>query len=333
MRQLANISWSDAAANSKYPLDDRASCLSDDGTPLPPDILVDAIIRYEGDQLVPLRVAAITISPRVSTILVCTSPDDGPSQAIAFANIIGAVPWKTYPLESLVSGIAGWVSFGPGVQDNSGVRSWSFSTAAQGRLLDRCGVPFSPGRVRTFKVAEAVTGISGPLSLKSSDGSLKVTIKKVDVPNQDGTTSTVDGVFVGLDLTEAQLSKYIGPCDVRPESGNCRKSPIYDIANVSPGADGIVTIKFSGPVTPVFVNGRLFVQHDGTQAEVCLSGSSPIVATPAPACGDGLPSDEQPTPCTRVLFPLPPGSTDPLTELGPFTAGIIIDSSGQGSLP
>ena len=329
MLQLANISWADATASTNYPFDDRASCLSDVGVPLPPDVLTDLVLRYAGDSERTICVSAVAVSPGMASILVSIDDGTGKLTASAYATIALPEPWKTYALLPLVDGVSGWVTFGPGVSGRTDNRSWAFGTTAQGALLDRCGFPFSAGRVRTVRSTSSATQLTGPVKLLSSDSSLLISKSTVTPPGE----AEIQAINIGLPLTADALSKYLGPCDVRPEAGNCANGAVYDVSGAVPDAEGVMTIAFGGPVSASIVNNRIVLSHSNSQAQICTPTSSPLsksaIASCTPASGATLP-----TPCTQNPIPAAPypHTGDPLAALGPFVLGIQDNIDGDGHI-
>ena len=126
---------------------------------------------------------------------------------------------------------------------------------------------------------------------------------------------TTDAIVLQLTATASDntLQKYIGPCGVRPESGNCGTPGIETIGGVSPDCDGNIDIIFRQLVVGEFPEcnsiaagmvldqgvaladvcaARIVIDHGGT--DLCADSSIP--AEPSiPGSEGSLPSDSSET--------------------------------------
>lgn len=239
---VRNQNWYDLQAGRRYPLDDRSSGLDDAGKPISDDVIVDCHLRFPSTLGVHAFVQAITVTPSLVTIVFGAAADlettEGPSIAAITVLKKDLSAGVNYTLNSLLPGVAGWVAFGPGIQEEFVGR---YSTPNQTLILPRCARPYEPLPIPTIGKQNLATALEGLISI--------VGVSPVEAFYDEVTINDAPAKAIVLRLlTEFNganpLQTFLGNCGERPESGTCPKPPIETINGISPDCDGNINIVF-----------------------------------------------------------------------------------------
>ena len=252
----------------RYPIDDAASAVADDGTPLPPGLLVDLAVRFPSSLGTALALAAATATPGLVTLVFVAYPAPalGPSGPAASATPLPAcsvaipqpvVPGLPYPVQPLAPGVGGWAVFGPGALGDSPY-SGRFSAVAQGAILGRCARPYGPPAIPTVRrqgVADVLTG----LVTLAAGADLAVAVASLPIDRANtGSAVTTPAIVVALaDSIGGRdvFGLYSGPCAARPESGTCPRPPLTQFGPAVPDCAGNINLRIKGAVLTPTAHG------------------------------------------------------------------------------
>lgn len=328
-----------------YPIDDSASCVSDAGVRVPPDLITDLTIRWPnvlGDYAF---IAGLHVTPVLVTLTIqASNSTDTPTEFVPLAVVSIRQPvqvGRMYAITPQAQGVGGWIVFGGGT---SSLRySGRFTGPKQSKLTPRCARPYRPLPVKSLQVQGASTTLDGVVILKASDP-LKFTkeqrfianafrdcivVSLVDNNGSDGFPVPAQASNI-VGLTQPSVfQQFAGPCAGRPESNTCNcPEPIQFINAVSPDCNGVITLKFDGCTQLASVDGSsVLVTCEMSLANACLplqiptsDGLLPFELTPAVI--PPVPPVVPPPPVPPTI-PLPP--PPPITL--PFTACIYNETA------
>ncbi len=285
MGDTFNGNWYGGNENRGYPIDDSATGVDDAGGFVPHDIIVDARVIVPAAVAAGVFVGAIAAGPNVATVvLMADDVDFTPLGAVTVPAPI--VPYKSYAIRPMQPGVAGWVVFGNGALQPYVGR---FSSAGQSRLATRCARPYRPFPVPSIGKEFLSTTLTGVVSLVAGED-ISITVEDRTIGD-----SPVRAVVVGLanTLNRDVYALYTGPCDGRPESGSCAKTPLQSINGVSPDCDGNIDIDFRGVAASATPGGG------GVTLSLPIGLSSTCGDDGLPA-GDGTLANDYPDRCASI---------------------------------
>lgn len=234
---IRNLNWYNLQSTRRYPLDQSATGETSAGVSLPNDILVDCHIRFDNALGQFAYIQAITVAPNVVSLLIGASDEQNQAgKTIAAVTVPRPITLhRHYAVSALTSGVAGWVVFGPGVNDET--FSARFETPAQTLLMPRCARPHRNLPIPSIKKIEVQNALAGVVNLEAVEPF---------VLTYDKTNKRVVFSLNQYDasLTFNPLSYFLPACTERPESGTCPKTPISTINGISPDCAGDIKIVF-----------------------------------------------------------------------------------------
>lgn len=248
---ITYLDWQVRNSQRKYPIDEACSAADDSGTPLPESFLVDANIwapKYLYDPTHPLRFvylssAQISASMVSLTILGCT---DHLGSAEAQFVPLGAVslikpvdPYRNYPIEPLLDGVMGWVSFGHTVSGDANL-ALRFSRPDQAMFVPKSARFYDYLPIPDVSVYEGTSKVAGDVRIVAQPPF----VAEIKDMRLDGETQDRKMLVISLLQTEEVMGSFAGPCGKRPETGNCVNTPITSIAGVAPDCSGNINIQF-----------------------------------------------------------------------------------------
>lgn len=301
---VRNQNWYNLQEGRRYPLDDRGTGIDDVGEPIRDNIIVDCHIRFPSNLGKYLFVQAITVSPKIVTVLFGVSDDidsEGEFKSIAAITLPKPIQKNTnYNITPLVSGVAGWIAFGSGVEEPFAGR---YSTPIQSFIQPRTARPYRPlpiptlGKLNLEKALTDIVNIQGVAPVVASYR--VVTVDGVQAP-------AIVFELQGETTTSNPLKEFLGPCGKRPESGTCDKPAIQTINGVSPDCDGNIVIEFDGFTGYAFEDcGGIDIGTSIGLQQTCESTNPPKQYSDlcAPSSAG---SDYWPDPTDQVVDPVPP---------------------------
>lgn len=240
-----NQNWFSANTGRRYPVDDSATGEDDTGASLPDDILVDLSVRAPSSVGNYLFVGGVNVSSgAVAVVILASNTYSGidPAPVATFSMSRSSLQeGKVYPLQAMATGVAGWISFGPGTNFGGANYSGKFSTPHQAKIAPRCGQVYRASPVTSFgKVG--VTGMSGLVRL-SSGPDLLITRQTRVIEGEEK-----QAIIFALkrDAARNVYEEYRGPCTGRPESGTCDGIGFRSLAGVTPDCEGNINLVVQG---------------------------------------------------------------------------------------
>jgi hypothetical protein len=311
---VRNQHWYNLNEGRRYPLDDKATALSDSGDMLPSNIITDIRLRWPRLAGQYAFVSAVTVTPgAVSVTIQAADSLDNPNQvhtpvAVISVPIQDMEEGRQFRLEAQYPETFGYITFGSGIQNDFVGR---FGSPAQTLLAPRAARHHDGLPVKSLGKLYNATALTGVVQLlgtepvevvKESREILGVerdviVIRLVDDPTAGQTGQAEESVF----------SQYAGPCAKRPESDTCGEpTPIEFINAVAPDCDGVICLDFDG----VSVVGR---NTDDCSIVVDLPfGLSEACVPPfLPDENGNLPSEVPPV---NIVPPIPPEPPIPPDE-------------------
>lgn len=272
---VRNLNWYNLQATREYPLDDRATSETDAHIALPSNMLVDAHIRFPESLGKYAYLQGFTSAPGIVTALIGVTDnlnEEGPTVAAVQATRPVSA-YVNYTVTSIVPGVAGWLTFGPGIEE---MFSGRFSSPQQTLITPRCARSYKPLPIPTISKVGLGAALSGVVKII---GEAPIEAVFYSALNVDGRTAP--GIVLRLSKNDASLSYnpftyFTGTCSQRPESGTCPKTPIETINGVSPDCHGNIDIVFGPPATALpFQNcGGIDVLSPTTLQQVCAGGDT-----------------------------------------------------------
>lgn len=301
--------WYARNASRAYPLDDASTGRTDDGRPLPPGLLVDAMLRVAAAAAAP-RLAGLTSGPGLVTAVFAS--EDG---LIGAATALQPAAGRAVEVVGPDGLVVGWVAFGAATAAAS---PWSgrFATPAQAALLDRCLVRTPP----TLPGLQGPAGRDGPTLaghvVLEGGGDLEVVDREIPVVLESSPT-TVPALGLRLRRSTpdgrgaAPRARYAGPCAARPIAGGCLRTPIERVNGVAPDCDGILTLELRDFIVIPIVDAAsstpdavLDVALDlpWSLADACAAGRDAAEDPVPDAAGRVRPAPERPPACAEPVL-------------------------------
>ena len=272
--------WYALNAARPYPVDDSATLRDDSGQVLPYDLLVDCQLRLPSTlgRFVFLSSAVVTPTLVSLTFLATQhAPVEDGCESLALPadefTPVAAISLprarleahRHYPVEAFAAGVGGWVVLGPGIDQPYRGR---FSTSQQALLCPRSARWYNPLPIPSFGKLGVHPGLEGVVRLVAgSDVEIAAETKLVG-----GASRQCIVLRLKDDQNRNVYATYVGPCDLRPESGNCARPPIETINGLRPDCDGNIDIVFRGDleVRPYDVGSAgLIVEHELGLIDIC----------------------------------------------------------------
>ena len=317
--------WYNVNEQRAYPLDDASTCTDDLGRLVPPDILVDAQIRFPNNLGKYLFLSSLTVSKAGLVSLTVLAADehalDAPTASsftpVAALAVVNPAPYAVQALQAYMPGVSGWVVFGNGAT-KAGV--WRFSTPVQAMLAPRAASSYPPfGGVTSIRLAGSTQRLTGVISLIASGDLVIEPAQRVVAGVQRDVIlfrlqqSTVTNVF----------TYYAGKCAQRPENNNCEQPVVNNVGGATPDCSGNIDLDFKTAdglqmfdVYPVYeddtgaAGGTLVVDYAHGLTTVCPGETSlPFDLLPLPpeesssSSGSGLPFPPPPADCQSFHMP------------------------------
>lgn len=313
---IRNNHWYNLNEQRSYPLDDTASCVSDDEQRLPNTIIQDIRVRWPIQYGKYAFVSAVSATPHIVTVMIEVAETldnvDRNSTLIAGITVPRAdlLPGQALTLQAFKNYVGGFISFGNFADLNF---SGSFSSPQQSLLTARAARYVRTPPVPSIGVENASTALRGvvnfagiaPMQLIKEPRVINgveyenVIVFRLAQPtlefNQE--TPIVDSVF----------SEFAGDCGKRVGARSCDDpQPIESINGVRPDCDGVLTIEFAGCA----IVGRNTADC-GVVVDCNLGLSTSCDPPYLPALTDGkLPSESPPILTPPPLPPEPPVTPD-----------------------
>lgn len=263
---IRNQNWYNLQSTRSYPLDEGSTCVDDAGVFVRNDILVDCHIKFPSTIGAQMYVQGITISAGLVTVLFGVT---GGQTVAVFSEPKPVTPYINYAVTGLVSGISGWIVFGPGIAEDFIGR---YTAINQTALSPRCARPYRPLPIPTIGKLNLTTALEGVVNLIALTPVTMdyETVKTSDDVQHPAIVLRLDKSLIST--TYNPLVEFLGPCGQRPESGTCPKKPIETINGVEPDCNGNINIEFVGFDAANFSDcGGIDILTDISLADVCAA--------------------------------------------------------------
>lgn len=233
------IQWENLNSNRNFPFDLTASLVSESGTHVQDNILVDAFIMrgispaLGGDAYdSPVWVSNIHISNSMFSICICDNYGGVASFSISRTAFI---PYNVYRCNPLRNNISALLTFGDISFPDNFDEVLNFKlTSSSGRLSEAIVASFLTSGVTKITDDVSGTSISGDVPIEFRSNFVKSNI-----------TRNEDGVFVAdIAITDSGNDTIAGPCNADVDPDVCGAIPIKSINGVSCTADGEIAIRF-----------------------------------------------------------------------------------------
>ena len=261
-----------------FPLDDTVDGVGDNGAQLPFDVLVDCKLRFPDSLGTYAFIGGITVTENLVTLVICGTTSVSEVSAfspLAALTVTNPQPGVPYAVRPLAGGVGGWVVFGAGVTVRGGTiskQSLRFSSPAQSLLAPKCARAYKLPPVESLGKAGRNTALTGFVRV-IGDGDVEAVKEQVFIGDKFR-----DALVLRLKQLPDEpnvLAKYIGPCDLRPESRNCPRGAVETINNVKPDCNGNINISF-GVLQAGLLEacGGIVLSHDVDLDEACRTTST-----------------------------------------------------------
>lgn len=243
------LGWLSRNSGRKFPIDDTATAVADSAERIEDDVITDLKLSWPESLGKYAFISFLSITDNIVSLGITVASD-----ALAATNclpIATAVVSKrtanrrVHRLSPMQAGVAGFVTFGD-VTKNVNL---TFSTPAQARISPTAGAPFATSGVTSLNVPGGAK-LTGDITLIAGND---ITLRQVPLETSGGLPAGT-AIAIGLRDPSANndtMSKYVGACNRRPESGNCETGngaapAIQTINGISAACDRTIKILFEG---------------------------------------------------------------------------------------
>lgn len=256
MSAITNNNWYNLNSTRKYPLDEGATGIDDNGIVMPATIITDINIRLPmslglGGMLSGLvvtnnLVSATFLATNQPAVEYFTSEVSSSAAAESFTPLCSVSLVKPveigvpYPLVPFADGVAGWIVFGEGINKTY---NGKFSTLRQSTLAPKVCRYYRNYPVTSIGKKDSTTELTGLVQLVAGrDVSIELGEREIEGEVKKAI------VFSLKDRTnQNSLQLYTSKCSGRPESKTCDKESVEFINSVGPDCQGNLNIVFEEP--------------------------------------------------------------------------------------
>lgn len=238
LSSLSGLFWQNINSQRKYPFADDATLLStgSKGSTLPNDVIVDCSVWSPNSTDIYLGSINCKDGYVGVTFL------ENSNVVLKFSGHVRE--YEVQPLDSVVAGYSGFISFGRGVHKEG---SWKFSVYNASKLLPSCVISIPGLEAIILEDARTEQQLSSQVRLiNNTPEDLNIEIKRendIDPVIVDG--NAVNAVIFSLNTSASGVDvfqKYLHPAAVSPDNDNCQSRVIRSINKVVPDCDGYITI-------------------------------------------------------------------------------------------
>lgn len=257
--KVSNIQWLSANSGKKYPLDDISSGVDDLGDSMLTNIVTDLNIWFPGDSN---SDRACISSVRVSRSLVTVTISAAGSDFVPLAAITvpkPVIPFRNYALSTYKDNTYGWICFDDAVNSMDEV-TFKFDPSQNNSLISpRAATAYKTTGVTSIKkksLSEKLTGLVSVISGTPDELVIeKQTRTLPGIGEVEALVFRLNEDVAGPDI----YSKFLGECDVSPDSGTCKRDEIYSINEVVPDCAGVIKLIFDEVEDPS--TGQLLITN------------------------------------------------------------------------
>jgi len=330
---VRNQNWYNLNESRDYPLDDKATAISDDDDRIPQNVIADIRVRWPEWAGQYAFLGSVAVTPGLVTVTVLASSnlsnDDSSYIPIAVSSVTlsSLEEGRQYAMESMYPGAFGYIVYGSGI---SAAYSGRFKSPLQSLLSPRSCRPHSGLPIKGLGKLYDRVALTGMVNLAAEEPfQITKEVRTISGDTKEVVVFSVIaevGTLADTSLSESILQSLAGECGKRPESGTCGcPEPIEYVNSVSPDCNGVLTFEFKGCAiigrnTTLTSDGKT----DNSMVIDCGSSISDTCEPPfLPTMAGFLPSEKQPIPPETPVPPEPP-VPDPESVNTPFESPIIL---------
>lgn len=262
-QQIYNLDWFSSNEAVKYPLDSLASCIPVGYSTMPPELLgviTDISFALPSTIQDEPYLSALTITDDLLTLVICV----GDEPLFVFSSTQSQLYiHRYYTLTPFVTGCSGVITFGNAAKTHR--CAYKFSSPAESGFLPSVYHKYLTFPVTGIRQQGHISPCIGDVLFKGA-GDVKVGVETLTING-----SSQKALVFGLDysLSDDVISRYLGPCDARPESGTCKRTSIEAINSATP-TNGNIIIRGDGISIDTF-DGKMTMSSGYTLDDVCVS--------------------------------------------------------------
>ena len=262
-QQTYNLDWFSSNETVKYPLDSLASCIPTGYSVMPPElpgVITDISFALPSSIEDEPYLSALTITDDLLTLIICV----GDEPLFVFSTTQSQLyVHRYYNLTPFVTGCSGVITFGNAAKTHR--CAYKFSSPAESGFLPSVYHKYMAFPITGIHQKGHIVPCIGDIQFQGA-GDVKV---EVDTLTING--SSQKALVFGLDYSASEdtITRYLGPCDGRPESDTCVRTSIENINSATP-VDGNIIIRGEGISIDTF-DGRMTMSSGYTLDDVCVS--------------------------------------------------------------
>lgn len=330
---IRNQNWYNLNESRDYPLDDKATAISDGDDRIPQDIITDIRVRWPDWAGQYAFLGSLAVTPGLVTVTVLASSnlsnDDSSYIPIAASSVALSTleQGRQYALESMYPGSFGYVVYGSGI---SNAYSGRFKSPLQSLLSPRSCRPHAGLPIKGLGKLYDQIALTGMVNL-AAESPFQITkeVRTISGDTKEVVVFSVTeevGTGANTSLSESILQSLAGECGKRPESGTCGcPEPIEYVNAVGPDCDGVLTFEFKGCAV---IGRNITLTSDGkTDNSMVIDCSTSISDTCEPPflpTIEGLLPSEKAAQTPDTPTPPEPPVPDPESVNTPFVSPIIL---------
>lgn len=278
--------WYNLNCSRSWPLDERATGISDAGDFMSDQLIADLHIRFPSTAGPRAFIAGLVVTDRlVSVVIQACEGEESAGPFVALGSVTLPKPvdvYRAYPVQAIYPGVGGWIVFGPGIVDVTGYNG-RFSSPTQTLLTTRTARAYRPLPISGVGRSGADTRLTGVVGL-SGGNDIEIVKECLEIPSYlpppgqecDEEAAELRNVIVfrlkdksGSADERNVLDLYRGPCGARPESRTCEGAePIEFVGPIQPDCCGNITIEFRGCADLTKIESETIVDELGDPVSV-----------------------------------------------------------------
>lgn len=240
--------WMVQNTQRKYPIDDHATGVDDDGGIVREDVIADLhlMVPWAAPHVFVSSIAvtshAVSVTFLGSTAPAVPADPAHPGHSGEFVPLAlfsapkPVVPFRNYPLQPVVPGVRGWIAFG-GIVASGDTASHKISTPEQGAVCPKAVRVYTPAPVPSVGVQYNPARLTGDITFLA-EAPLRIEERMVGVGEE-----SVKAFVFSLDGTLDTYQAFAPVCFSAPFMGTCGRVPIRAINGVTPDSSGNITLK------------------------------------------------------------------------------------------
>jgi len=246
---IKHLEWLSRNNLRSFPIREDAPRVSTSGFVIPDNLLVDLFLCVP-DEPQGVYISSVCLTPKIITIVFASvATNITLATASAFPETERGL--KSKPINPLVDGVAGFVTFGSFLSDGfkSAASSYSGSNMFTGSCIieAKCLTMISSFPVSSIRASAATKTITG--------AAIVIPGGYLNMETTSGTDTDDEIItYVTLSLSASDLSAFAPACATVPDKALCSRRPILSINDAVPDLNGNITIEFIDMITEQIVH-------------------------------------------------------------------------------